>query len=324
MIARPRVAVLTGFGINCDRETAHAFEQVGGDPRRIHVNELVRGDIDLGRFHILAVPGGFSFGDHLGSGRLLGNRLRFALREALLDLVEDGKPVIGICNGFQVLVKTGLLPGQEPPVLEQTATLTLNDSGRYEDRWVSMVVDQDSPCIWTRGMTTLDAPVRHGEGKFFTPDSWSLDHWERNGQLVLKYAGAADGPAPGEGVAYPDNPNGSLRDIAGVCDPSGLVLGLMPHPEAYHSRYLHPTWTRALPPAPGVEAAPFERVLAANGEGTEPVEQDAQSAPPDLFQNARQRRAERDAWRGAGLTIFRNAVEYVQQAGDSIVHDSEE
>ena len=316
MIARPRVAVLTGFGINCDLETTHAFEQVGGDARRIHVNELAAGRVALDRFHILAVPGGFSFGDHLGSGRLLGNRLRFALRDPLLEFVQDGKPVIGICNGFQVLVKTGLLPGQEPPLLEQTATITLNDSGRFEDRWVHMAVRHDSRCIWTQGIDRLEAPIRHGEGKFFVPGTWTLDALEARGQLVLRYAMPPGQEAEGEGVPYPWNPNGSLRDVAGVCDPSGLVMGLMPHPEAYHSRYLHPTWTRTLPPAAGATKRPFQHLVANDVEAS--GEEDADSQ--DLFTGTRHRRAEREAWQGAGLKVFRNAIHFVQQSGELLDH----
>ena len=166
-----RVAVLYGFGINCDHETKAVFELVGATAERVHVNELVNGSVDLAGYDIMAVPGGFSFGDHLGSGRLLGNRLRFTLRDSLKAFVEAKKPIIGICNGFQVLVKTGLLPGPDghEPDFIQRASLTLNDSGRYEDRWVTLEFDPDSPCIWTKGMVRMECPVRHGEGKFVMP-----------------------------------------------------------------------------------------------------------------------------------------------------------
>ena len=157
-----RVAVLFGFGINCDRETAAVFDMVGGTSERLHVNHLVKGNRSLEEFDILAVPGGFSFGDHLGSGRLLGNRLRFALREQLQKFVSSGKPVIGICNGFQALVKTGLLPGPENASLEpdliQRASLTLNNTGRYEDRWVTLEFDSESPCISTCLLYTSPSP----------------------------------------------------------------------------------------------------------------------------------------------------------------------
>ncbi len=241
-----RVAVLFGFGINCDHETASVFRMAGATAKRVHVNSFVNGDESLDDYHILAVPGGFSFGDHLGSGRLLGNRLRFGMREQVRRFVRAGKPVIGICNGFQVLVKMGLLPGDDEVSFEQTASLTLNDSGQYEDRWVTLEFNSESPCIWTKGLTRMRTPVRHGEGKFVVPRQDLLDAYEQNGQLVARYVdpndeypSASDDPLP-----YPTTPNASMRNIAGVCDPSGLVFGLMPHPEANHSKWLGATWTR--------------------------------------------------------------------------------
>ena len=186
----PRVAVLFGFGINCDHETKAVFEMVGAQAERIHVNRFVSGDADLSTYDILAVPGGFSFGDHLGSGRLLGNRMRFAMRESLMSFVNAGKPIIGICNGFQVLVKTGLLPGPDTgrsPDFLQRGSLTLNDSGRYEDRWVTLEFDPESPCIWTKGMDRIECPVRHGEGKYVMPSSEDLDRLSEHHQLTVRY-----------------------------------------------------------------------------------------------------------------------------------------
>ena len=276
---QPRVAVLFGFGINCDHETKAVFELVGATADRIHVNRFVSGDVSLGDYDILAVPGGFSFGDHLGSGRLLGNRMRFAMREALQAFVQAGKPIIGICNGFQVLVKTGLLPGPESghaPDFVQRGSLTLNDSGRYEDRWVTLEFDPESPCIWTKNMTRIDCPVRHGEGKYVMPSSTDLDRLAANHQLTVRYVdpsstyGSADNDAP---LPYPISPNGSMRNIAGICDSTGLVFGLMPHPEAIYAKWLHPNHTR-----------------------NEPV---TSAALAD--------------WEGEGLQIFRNAVEYVRK-----------
>ena len=276
---QPRVAVLFGFGINCDHETKAVFELVGATADRIHVNRFVSGDVSLGDYDILAVPGGFSFGDHLGSGRLLGNRMRFAMREALQAFVQAGKPIIGICNGFQVLVKTGLLPGPESghaPDFVQRGSLTLNDSGRYEDRWVTLEFDPESPCIWTKNMTRIDCPVRHGEGKYVMPSSTDLDRLAANHQLTVRYVdpsstyGSADNDAP---LPYPISPNGSMRNIAGICDSTGLVFGLMPHPEAIYAKWLHPNHTN-----------------------NEPV---TSAALAD--------------WEGEGLQIFRNAVEYVRK-----------
>jgi len=243
---RPRVAVLSGFGINCEAETMAAFEMAGASADRFHVNRLVSGEHDLDDFQIMAVPGGFSFGDHLGSGRLLGNRLRYGIREQVRGFVTGGKPVIGICNGFQVLVKMGLLPGDEGVSLTQTASLALNDSGQYENRWATLEFDPSSPCVWTRGLERMRVPVRHGEGKFVTDDESLLDRWAESGQLVARYVDPeSDYPgASDEILPYPVSPNQSWRNIAGVCDPTGLVFGLMPHPEANHSTWLGASWTR--------------------------------------------------------------------------------
>jgi phosphoribosylformylglycinamidine synthase len=222
------------------------FEMAGATADRIHVNQLVTGAANLSEYQIMAIPGGFSFGDHLGSGRLLGNRLRFGLREQVRGFVKAGKPVIGICNGFQVLVKMGLLPGDDEVSLTQTASLALNDSGHYENRWVTLEFDPSSPCIWTRGMKRIRVPVRHGEGKFVTDDRALLDKWSALGQLAVRYVDPIS-PYPSisdEPLPYPTSPNQSWRNIAGVCDPTGLVFGLMPHPEANHSTWLGATWTR--------------------------------------------------------------------------------
>lgn len=277
----PKVAVLFGFGINCDHETAAVFNLVGGDAERVHVNHFVSGTRSLSNFDILAVPGGFSFGDHLGSGRLMGNRMRFALREQLHAFVAAGKPIIGICNGFQVLVKTGLLPGPtgelDGPDFIQRASLTLNDSGRYEDRWVTLEFDPESPCIWTKGMQRMDCPVRHGEGKFVMPSTTDFDQLSQNHQLTVRYVDPTT--TPGEGrtdqqLPFPLSPNGSMRNIAGVCDSTGLVFGLMPHPEAVYAKWLHPDHTRNSAPGPTSSESLGE-------------------------------------WEGEGLQMFRNAVQYV-------------
>ena len=246
MDERPSVAVLSGFGINCETETMAVFDMVGASSERVHVNRLVNGELSLSNYDIMAIPGGFSFGDHLGSGRLMGNRLRFGLRSQVREFVKAGKPVIGICNGFQVLVKMGLLPGDEDVSLIQTASLALNDSGHYEDRWVTLEFDQNSPCIWTKGIKRMRVPVRHGEGKFVTDNRPLMDEWEDKGQIAVRYVDPdSEYPSLSRDVLpYPTSPNQSWRNIAGVCDPSGLVFGLMPHPEANHSTWLGATWTR--------------------------------------------------------------------------------
>lgn len=239
-MATPRVVVLTGFGINCDYETRDAFILAGAEADRVHVNDLIENSAALGRYQILAVPGGFSFGDDIASGKVLANKLKYRMGEAFQKFLLKDSLVIGICNGFQVLVRLGVLPGAGEGLTEQKATLTYNDSGKFEDRWVRLEAVQHSPCVFTRGLKWIELPVRHGEGKFYTGDSAVLEQLDRNGQVVLRYATAdSSRPAP-----YPANPNGSEEDIAGICDPAGRVFGLMPHPEAFIHRYHHPRWTR--------------------------------------------------------------------------------
>ncbi len=236
---RVRALVLTGFGINCDRETAQAFERAGADAVRMHLNDLLAAPDQLDEFQIFAVPGGFSFGDDVASGRILANRLRYRLGEALVEFVDAGNLVIGICNGFQVIVKMGLLPGNGQS-LTQTATLTHNDSGRFENRWVRMNSEANSICVWTEGIDQIEMPVRHGEGKFVA-DPGLISALESSGQIVLRYASTDGRRAMG---AYPANPNGSQDDVAGICDATGRVFGLMPHPEAFVDFTNHPRWTR--------------------------------------------------------------------------------
>lgn len=237
---KPRALILGGFGINCEAETQRAFRRAGADASIIHLNDLFESPEFLYQQHILAVPGGFSFGDHVGSGKILANRMRYGLGDALREYVRSGRLVIGICNGFQVLVKLGMLPLLEED-FEQQVTLTHNDSGRFEDRWVRLRGEPRSVCIWTRGITTIELPVRHGEGKFVARNDGVLRQLRAGGQIALRYANADGGPASG---AYPASPNGSADDIAGICDPSGRIFGLMPHPEAFLDGTNHPRWTR--------------------------------------------------------------------------------
>ncbi len=254
---RPRTLVLTGFGINCDYETQNAFEAAGAEAVRVHVNDLIEAPERLAEFQILVVPGGFSFGDDIGSGKVLANKLRYRLGESFLRFVESDHLVLGICNGFQVLVRLGVLPDGRAGIERQRATLTFNDSGKFEDRWVSLETSADSPCVFTRGMDRFDLPVRHGEGKFVTDSPETLAAMERAGQVVLRYVAPDGGPA-----VYPFNPNGSPADVAGVCDPSGRIFGLMPHPEAFTSRLLHPRWTALEMPEEGAGLGIFRNAVA--------------------------------------------------------------
>jgi phosphoribosylformylglycinamidine synthase I len=236
---KPRALVLYGYGLNCDWETQFALNKAGAEAVRVHTGDLLNHPAMLWDYHLLAVPGGFSWGDEHGAGVILALRLRLALGQALLEFVEAGRLIIGICNGFQVLVNLGLLPGLPGRYGERLVALLPNDCGNFRDDWVHLRA-LPSPCMFTRGLGILELPIRHGEGKFYAPPRVLAELQDR-GQIALKYATPAGKPAAGR---FPENPNGSLLDIAGICDATGRVLGLMPHPEAYISSYQHPTWTR--------------------------------------------------------------------------------
>jgi len=239
------VLIVTGDGLNCERETAYAFQIAGAEPRLVHISDLLSGRTKLADYQILAFVGGFSNGDHLGAGTVQASRFRLQLRDELEHFAAAKKAMIGICNGFQTLVKLGMLPGPAKGAAAggwtQTATITANDSGRFEDRWVHLLMNPSSPCVWTQGLKRLFLPVRHGEGKFFTDRPELLGELERSGRIVARYSDAACREAV---MTYPENPAGSLGAVAGLCDAGGTVFGLMPHPEAYISPYSHPTWTR--------------------------------------------------------------------------------
>jgi len=235
----PRILVLRTAGTNCDLETAHAFLLAGAEVERLHVRALSDGGRRLNEFRGLAIPGGFSYGDDLGAGTVLANQLRTRLAGDMQEFVERGGLVIGICNGFQVLVRLGILPGIEPRG-EKVASLVENESGRFEDRWVRLRVES-GVCPFLEKGRVLELPVAHKEGRFVVRDSATLSTLERNGQVALRYLEAS-----GETIArgFPANPNGSTAAIAGITNAAGNVLGLMPHPER-HLRFLHhPAWTR--------------------------------------------------------------------------------
>ncbi|MDB5296618.1 MAG: phosphoribosylformylglycinamidine synthase [Phycisphaerales bacterium] len=242
---KPRTLILRTAGTNCDKETAHAFELAGATTESVHINRLLADPALIDRYQILAVPGGFSYGDDIAAGKILANQILHHLRDAFRAFVEAGKPVLGVCNGFQVLVKTDLLPGPAAGRTGQTATLAHNDSGRFVDRWVHVAPVAASRCVWTRDLPpVLELPVAHGEGKFVPADDAVRAQLWRDGRVALAYANSDGSPAAGRD---PANPNGSAEDIAGVCDETGLVFGLMPHPERYVSPYQHFAWTRQKP-----------------------------------------------------------------------------
>ena len=233
---KPRVCVLRVAGTNCDVETQYAFEKAGAEAERIHVNRLAEKRSLLKGFQIIAIPGGFSYGDDIAAGKVQAVELMHRLGDEVRAFVDADKLVIGICNGFQVLVKTGLLPGGKSR--RQTVTLAANDSNRFEDRWVWLRVET-SRSVFVRPGQMITLPVAHGEGKFLAEDDAALDELRDAGQIVFRYVGASGGKP-----VYPENPNGAVDDIAGICDPTGRILGLMPHPERHIEPWHHPRWTR--------------------------------------------------------------------------------
>jgi len=251
-----RALVLRTAGTNCDVETAFALEKAGAKADIIHVQRVTERPPMLQDYQILALPGGFSYGDDVAAGKVFANELKHKLGDPLAAFVDAGNLVIGICNGFQVMVKIGLLPGPFRPATPQTVTLTYNDSNKFEDRWVHLKVVSDR-CVFTRGIETLYIPVAHGEGKFVAQQETLLDQLEANGQVVFRYVNPnlqSDG--------YPWNPNGSQRDIAGICDPTGRILGLMPHPERHVLPTQHPRWTRDGLRSEGDGAAVFRNAVS--------------------------------------------------------------
>ena len=239
-MAEVKAMVLTGYGLNCDHETAYAFRLAGASARRVHINSLIDGSVRLGDFQILVFTGGFSWGDDHGAGVIQALRMKTRIGDQLLDFIDRGNLVLGICNGFQCLVNLGLLPGLEGNYRKRNVALTVNDCGKFRDQWVTLKMNSASPCIFTRGIKTAELPVRHGEGKFVTDDV-ILKKLKENNQIAMQYATADGEIAAGR---FPFNPNGSLSDIAGICDTSGRVFGLMPHPEAFNHWSNHPDWTR--------------------------------------------------------------------------------
>jgi phosphoribosylformylglycinamidine synthase I len=238
-----RVLILRAPGTNCDRETAFAFESAGAKTESLHLMRLLERPQLAADFQILCIPGGFSYGDDISAGRIFGNQIRHHLYDALHEFKAAGKLILGICNGFQILIKSGvLLPDQ---AAEPIATLTLNQSGKFEDRWVDLQAVGGN-CVFLQNVERMYLPVAHAEGKFVARDEQALDRLEAAGQLVLRYTSGGDGAAIGRGgeVPYPDCPNGAQRAVAGVCDQSGRVLGLMPHPERHIDPTQHPRWTR--------------------------------------------------------------------------------
>jgi len=240
-MAQPKALVLRAAGTNCDRETQFALQQAGFAAERVHVFRFMDDPRRLGDYQFLVVPGGFSYGDDVAAGKILANQMLHRLAGPLNDFVAAGKLVLGICNGFQVLVKSALLPwgSVDPAAANRDATLAWNDSGRFEDLWVHLRADSDR-CVYLPRDEVIALPIAHGEGKFVPRDEAVLQRMRGGDQVAVRYCG----PSGETGQPYPVNPNGSIDDIAGICDPTGRVMGLMPHPERFTDVTHHPRWTR--------------------------------------------------------------------------------
>ncbi len=238
-MSSPRILVLRAPGTNCDEETAFAFDKAGGKSILIHINQLLLTPRLVQDFQILCLPGGFSYGDDIAAGRILANQIRHHLFDVLTEFKLQGKLILGICNGFQILIKSGLLLSDIPEGMP--ATVTWNEVGRYQDRWVDLCVMQNN-CIFLSGIERMYLPIAHAEGKFVTRDAATLDRLDRSGQLPLRYVHT--GGYQSSVLPFPRNPNGSQANVAGVCDETGRVFGLMPHPERHIDGTQHPRWTR--------------------------------------------------------------------------------
>jgi phosphoribosylformylglycinamidine synthase len=234
---KPRALILRAPGSNCDGEAHFACELAGARAEKVHINRLRENPAQLASFQMLVIPGGFTYGDDVAAGKILALQMQYFLSDALREFRDAGKLILGICNGFQALLKAGLImpPDEDGPV----ATLTHNDSGRFEDRWIRLQANS-SRCPWfLDGYEQLYVPIAHGEGKLVCRESWIQKGLEETGQICLKYVDTQGKPGP-----FPINPNGSQGDAAGLCDATGRVLGLMPHPERHVLPTQHPQWTR--------------------------------------------------------------------------------
>lgn len=249
-MSTPRVCVLRAPGTNCDEETSFAFERAGAAAQRVHLNELIERPALLTDYQILCIPGGFSFGDDVGAGVLFASQLAAAAGDVMQEFLSRDTLVLGICNGFQVLMKTGLLPagasGWGSDAAERDVTLTWNTSGRYDARWVHLKTAA-SQNAFLRDIDRIELPIAHAEGRIAVADSVDLSTWQSNGQVAMCYRAADDDrvfSADEAIIDAPANPNGSVANIAGLSDPEGRILGLMPHPERAIDATQHPQWTR--------------------------------------------------------------------------------
>ena len=279
-MSKVKALVFTGYGLNCDYETDYALRCAGAQSHRVHINSFILGqgsgaNVSIDDYHIMVFCGGFSWGDDHGAGVIMASKMRRHFGEQIKRFIDDGKLILGICNGFQVLVNLGLLPGFDGDYTKRKVALTYNDMGNFIDTWVTLRFSPSTPCVFTKGLQKMQLPVRHGEGKFYASQE-VLERLTENNQIVATYSNADGTPASG---AWPSNPNGSLLDIAGICDPTGRIFGLMPHPEAYNHFTNYPHWTWLKEKAIRSQAMPLEE-------------------------------------QGEGISIFTNAVKYVEKTFD--------
>lgn len=237
-----KVLILTGLGLNCEVETAEAFRLVGASPELVHLLDLLDGSEErrLADYQIVTFVGGFAFGDHLGAGSVFANKIRWRLYDQLVRFIHGAGLALGICNGFQTMVRLGMVPGFDGDYRTPRATLAPNDRLGYWDTWVRLKADPESPCIWTRDIDEIELPTRHGEGKFLAENEAVLARLEQGHQIAVRYIDTDGNPTQD----WPANPNGSTGAVAGICDPTGRLFGLMPHPDAYLYPFHHPRWTR--------------------------------------------------------------------------------
>ena len=236
---KPKILVLAGFGLNCERETAIAFNEAGGDAKIVHFYQLQTRKEKMEEYSAFVIPGGWSFGDDIAGGKVLANRIRYRIWDQMREFVQAEKPIVGICNGFQMLVKLGILPNLGGDG-QQEVTLVGNASGKFEDRWITLDPEKKSMWAYAKGIDFIRAPVRHGEGRFIAKDGKLLEKLEEEGLVVFRYSHWDGERKENESVGYPKNPNGAHKDIAGICDVSGRIFGMMPHPECSIFEWQHP------------------------------------------------------------------------------------
>ncbi|TAL37077.1 MAG: phosphoribosylformylglycinamidine synthase subunit PurQ [Spirochaetes bacterium] len=269
-MAKPTILVLTGYGINCDEEVRYSFACAGANARIVHINDIIETPAMLAGFQVIVFPGGFAYGDDTGSGKALANRIRSNLREEVAAFAARDTLMLGICNGFQVMVALGLVPAFSGTMELAEVALEHNASARYECRWVDLAIEAASPCVFTKGMGALHVPVAHGEGNFYAPPA-VYERLEREKLVAMRYSRSNGAPAAGE---FPFNPNGSMGDVAAICDSTGRRMGMMPHPERHILFYHREDWT--------------------------------------LLREKARREGREIPEEGEGLAIFRNAVRYFE------------